>query len=96
MDHPSNGVSILGCLRPAFADEEFYVRRLFHYEDSDGYNSDWKGILCSILGCLTNWDWKIGSCWQATWLVVILPPFFNRASLYVPFDFWHILGMHAH
>ncbi|KAL6293748.1 hypothetical protein ACE6H2_001890 [Prunus campanulata] len=42
MDHPSNGVSILGCLRPAFADEEFYVRRLFHYEDSDGYNSDWK------------------------------------------------------
>ncbi|XP_009337441.1 uncharacterized protein At3g49140 [Pyrus x bretschneideri] len=42
MDHPSNGVSILGCLRPAFADEEFYVRRLFNYEDSDGYNSDWK------------------------------------------------------
>ncbi|BBG93555.1 Pentatricopeptide repeat superfamily protein [Prunus dulcis] len=25
MDHPSNGVSILGCLRPAFADEEFYI-----------------------------------------------------------------------
>ncbi|XP_028956721.1 uncharacterized protein At3g49140 isoform X3 [Malus sylvestris] len=42
MDHPSNGVSILGCLRPAFADEEFYVRRLFNYVDSDGYNSDWK------------------------------------------------------
>ncbi|XP_061992892.1 uncharacterized protein At3g49140 isoform X3 [Rosa rugosa] len=43
MDHPSNGVSILGCLIPAFADEEFYVRRLFHYEDSDYYNSDEKG-----------------------------------------------------
>ncbi|XP_040361717.1 uncharacterized protein At3g49140 [Rosa chinensis] len=42
MDHPSNGVSILGCLIPAFADEEFYVRRLFHYEDSDYYNSDEK------------------------------------------------------
>lgn len=53
MDHPSNGVSILGCLRPAFADEEFYVRRLFNYEDSDGYNSDWKGILCFTLGCFT-------------------------------------------
>ncbi|XP_004296717.1 PREDICTED: uncharacterized protein At3g49140 isoform X2 [Fragaria vesca subsp. vesca] len=41
MDHPSNGVSILGCLIPAFADEEFYVRRLFHHEDSD-YDSDEK------------------------------------------------------
>ncbi|KAK9932629.1 hypothetical protein M0R45_019857 [Rubus argutus] len=42
MDHPSNGVSILGCLIPALADEEFYVRRLFHYEDSDYYDSDGK------------------------------------------------------
>lgn len=32
MNHPSNGVSILGFLRPAYAD------------DGDGYNSDWKGI----------------------------------------------------
>ncbi|KAK9287796.1 hypothetical protein L1049_016236 [Liquidambar formosana] len=42
MDHPSNGVSIVGCLRPAFIDEESYLRRLFHCEDSDGYNSEWK------------------------------------------------------
>ncbi|XP_022761730.1 uncharacterized protein At3g49140 isoform X3 [Durio zibethinus] len=42
MDHPSNGVSIVGCLRPAFADEESYLRRLFHFEDNDGYTSDWK------------------------------------------------------
>jgi hypothetical protein len=44
MDHPSNGVSIVGCLRPSFADEESYLRRSFHCEDSDGYNSAWKGI----------------------------------------------------
>ncbi|KAH8489461.1 hypothetical protein Peur_059019 [Populus x canadensis] len=42
MDHPSNGVSIVGCLRPSFADEESYLRRSFHCEDSDGYNSAWK------------------------------------------------------
>ncbi|KAJ6729188.1 CREG1 PROTEIN [Salix viminalis] len=42
MDHPSNGVSIVGCLRPAFSDEELYLRTSFHCEDSDGYNSDWK------------------------------------------------------
>lgn len=42
MDYPSNGVSIVGCLRPAFADEESYIRTLFHCVDSDGYNSDWK------------------------------------------------------
>ncbi|KAA8531352.1 hypothetical protein F0562_006061 [Nyssa sinensis] len=42
MDHPSNGVSILGCLRPAFIDEELYLRRLFDVEDSDGYTSDGK------------------------------------------------------
>ncbi|XP_050213029.2 uncharacterized protein At3g49140 isoform X2 [Mercurialis annua] len=44
MDHPSNGVSILGCLRPAFADEESYIRSLFHCEDSDDYNSNWKDM----------------------------------------------------
>lgn len=53
MDHPSNGVSILGCLIPAFADEEFYVRRLFHHEDSD-YDSDEKGNFPLILECLFN------------------------------------------
>ncbi|XP_035547921.1 uncharacterized protein At3g49140 isoform X6 [Juglans regia] len=42
MDDPSNGVSIVGCLRPAFADEESYIRTLFHCVDSDGYSSDWK------------------------------------------------------
>ncbi|XXG89224.1 hypothetical protein AAC387_Pa12g1278 [Persea americana] len=41
MDHPSNGISIMGCLRPAFIDEESYLRRLFHGEDGDGYISDW-------------------------------------------------------
>lgn len=49
MDHPSNGVSIVGYLRPTFADEETYLRRQFHYEDSDSYNSDWKdGTVLSI------------------------------------------------
>ncbi|MBA0624788.1 hypothetical protein Godav_010077, partial [Gossypium davidsonii] len=41
MDHPSNGVSIVGCLRPAFADEESYLRRLFHFDYDEGYTSDW-------------------------------------------------------
>ncbi|CAN1731986.1 Uncharacterized protein At3g49140 [Linum perenne] len=38
--HPSNGVSIVGCIRPAFDDEESYFRSVIHSEDSDGYNSD--------------------------------------------------------
>ncbi|KAL2459812.1 Pentatricopeptide repeat (PPR) superfamily protein [Forsythia ovata] len=42
MDCPTNGVSILGILKPAFIDEELYLRRLFSDEDSDGYTSDWK------------------------------------------------------
>ncbi|XP_042515781.1 uncharacterized protein At3g49140-like [Macadamia integrifolia] len=42
MEHPSNGLSIIGCLRPAFYDEESYLRGLFHNEDGDGYASDWK------------------------------------------------------
>lgn len=41
MDFPSNGISIVGCLRPAFLDEESYLRRLFH-RDGDGYSSDWR------------------------------------------------------
>lgn len=45
MDHPSNGVAIVGCLRPAFADEELYLRRLFHFEDNDRYTLDWKGFI---------------------------------------------------
>ncbi|KAL5849166.1 hypothetical protein ACOSQ4_007179 [Xanthoceras sorbifolium] len=49
MDQPSNGVSIVGYLRPTFADEESYLRRQFHYADSDGYNSDCKdGTILSI------------------------------------------------
>lgn len=44
MDYPSNGVSLWGHLKPAYADEEFYLRRFFNDED-DGYASDWKGIL---------------------------------------------------
>ncbi|ERN20099.1 hypothetical protein AMTR_s00066p00038410 [Amborella trichopoda] len=42
MDHPTNGLSIMGLLRPAFVDEESYLRRLFHSDDSDGYTSDGK------------------------------------------------------
>ncbi|XP_022932761.1 uncharacterized protein At3g49140-like isoform X1 [Cucurbita moschata] len=42
MKHPSNGVSMLGCLRPVYADEESYIRRLFYFEDSEGYNTQWK------------------------------------------------------
>ena len=49
MDHPSNGISIVGCLRPSFIDEEPYLRKLFSCEDSDGYMSDWKGISWVIL-----------------------------------------------
>ncbi|KAJ6880340.1 hypothetical protein NC652_033621 [Populus alba x Populus x berolinensis] len=51
MDHPSNGVSIMVCLRPSFADEESYLKRSFHCEDSDGYYSDWKaekGSRCNV------------------------------------------------
>jgi hypothetical protein len=44
MSHPSNGVSILGYLRPAYADEESYIRMIDHTEDCGGYSSDWKGI----------------------------------------------------
>ncbi|KAJ0793193.1 hypothetical protein HanOQP8_Chr01g0026901 [Helianthus annuus] len=44
MDHPSNGVSILGCLSPAYVDEELYLRRLFSIEDCDGYDENWKGF----------------------------------------------------
>ncbi|XP_022956048.1 uncharacterized protein At3g49140-like isoform X1 [Cucurbita moschata] len=44
MKHPSNGVSILGCLRPAYADEESYIRRLFYFEESEGFNNEWKDL----------------------------------------------------
>lgn len=42
MDLPSNGLSMLGFLRPAFLDEESYLRSLFDREDGDGYSSEWK------------------------------------------------------
>lgn len=41
MDHPSNGISVLGCLTPAYADEELYLRRLFSLEEGDAYDQ-WK------------------------------------------------------
>jgi len=37
MEFPSNDISIVECLRPAFVDEESYLRRLFHHENGDGY-----------------------------------------------------------
>ncbi|OIW02827.1 hypothetical protein TanjilG_29603 [Lupinus angustifolius] len=42
MNHPSNGVSVLGYLRPAYADEESYVRMVYPIEDADRYSSDSK------------------------------------------------------
>lgn len=43
MDHPSNGISIWGRLKPAFLEEEYYVRRLFSGDEvSDGSTLDWK------------------------------------------------------
>ncbi|MQM09732.1 hypothetical protein Taro_042617, partial [Colocasia esculenta] len=42
MEYPSNGLCIMGCLRPAYIDEESYLRGLFHGEDNDGYGSDWR------------------------------------------------------
>uniref|UniRef100_A0A0D9V924 DUF2470 domain-containing protein n=1 Tax=Leersia perrieri TaxID=77586 RepID=A0A0D9V924_9ORYZ len=43
MDSPSNGVSIVGYLRPAFIEEESYLRSLFHGEcNGDDYSSDWR------------------------------------------------------
>lgn len=44
MDSPSNGLSIVGYLRPAFVEEESYLRSLFHSEcNGDGYSSDSRG-----------------------------------------------------
>ncbi|CAN6448904.1 unnamed protein product [Victoria cruziana] len=42
MDHPSNGISIVGLLRPALLDEEYYLRRFFYGEECDDHSSDWK------------------------------------------------------
>ncbi|XP_074583598.1 uncharacterized protein At3g49140-like isoform X2 [Curcuma longa] len=41
VDLPSNGLQIFGCLRPAFIDEESYLRRLF-YHNEDNYISDYR------------------------------------------------------
>ncbi|KAJ8774859.1 hypothetical protein K2173_018118 [Erythroxylum novogranatense] len=54
MEHPSNGVSIVGYLRPAFSDEESYLRNLFHGKDSNGYDSDWKGEDISSFGPIND------------------------------------------
>ncbi|KAL6840037.1 hypothetical protein ACP4OV_029847 [Aristida adscensionis] len=43
MNSPSNGVAIVGYLRPAFIEEESYLRSLFHNEcKSDSHSSDSK------------------------------------------------------
>ncbi|XP_058743057.1 uncharacterized protein At3g49140 [Vicia villosa] len=44
MSHPSNGVSILGNLVPAYADEEFYKRLIINTSDGHGYMSDLEGF----------------------------------------------------
>ncbi|XP_071900837.1 uncharacterized protein At3g49140 isoform X4 [Coffea arabica] len=41
IDHPSNGVSVWGHLKPAYVDEELYLRRLFDDENNDCYTSGW-------------------------------------------------------
>ncbi|XP_020576976.1 uncharacterized protein At3g49140 isoform X2 [Phalaenopsis equestris] len=42
MDYPTNGLSIMGYLRPAFVDEESYLWALFHRENDDDYVFDWR------------------------------------------------------
>ncbi|XP_027165366.1 uncharacterized protein At3g49140 isoform X1 [Coffea eugenioides] len=41
IDHPSNGVSVWGHLKPAYVDEELYLRRLFDDENNDCNTSGW-------------------------------------------------------
>lgn len=41
MDYPTNGLSVIGCLRLAFVDEEPYLRGLFDKEDDD-FVFDWR------------------------------------------------------
>ncbi|KAL5126464.1 Uncharacterized protein HKD37_14G039077 [Glycine soja] len=45
MNHPSNGVSIIGFLRPVYGEEKSYLRWMYHTEDGDVYISDWRGYL---------------------------------------------------
>lgn len=54
MKHPSNGVSILGCLRPAYADEESYIRRLFYFDEGEDYNTEWKGNF--LITMIRHWE----------------------------------------
>ncbi|KAF3661638.1 putative BTB/POZ domain-containing protein-like [Capsicum annuum] len=45
MDNPSKGISIWGRLKPAFLEEEYYVRRLFNDDEvSDDYTSNLKAM----------------------------------------------------
>ncbi|KAL3506650.1 hypothetical protein ACH5RR_032032 [Cinchona calisaya] len=41
MDHPSNGVSVWGYLKPAYIDEELYLRRFFEEKNNNGYTLGW-------------------------------------------------------
>ncbi|RYR45635.1 hypothetical protein Ahy_A07g031449 isoform B [Arachis hypogaea] len=57
MNHPSNGVSILGYLRPAFVDEESYLRMICHPEDVDGYNLErTENRKCTELFLITSYE----------------------------------------
>ncbi|TKY57168.1 hypothetical protein E2542_SST21614 [Spatholobus suberectus] len=40
MNHPSNGVSIIGLLTPAYGEEKSYIRMMYHTEDGDVYWKD--------------------------------------------------------
>jgi len=44
MDHPSNGVSIIGFLRPIYDEERSYLRWMYHTEDGTVYISGLRGI----------------------------------------------------
>ncbi|KAK7385910.1 hypothetical protein VNO78_31872 [Psophocarpus tetragonolobus] len=42
MNHPSNGVSIIGFLRPVYGEEKSYLRWMYNTEDGAVYISDWR------------------------------------------------------
>lgn len=77
MDRPSNALSIVGFLRPAFIDEVSYIRPLFHHEDDQDYSSDWRdeaekeeeqvaGMYGYIDGERGGWNSNTGSSTSST------------------------------
>ncbi|GAB2235565.1 hypothetical protein Drorol1_Dr00025994 [Drosera rotundifolia] len=50
MDHPSNGVSIVGYLRPCDLNEEPYARRALPSDDDDDFSTGWEDEEMSSFG----------------------------------------------